>query len=363
MRQRPPEWEFVALMILALIVCSLIARPFVTSLAWATALAVVSTPLHRRVERRVERKGLAAACSVFLIALFLGVLLGLIIPIILAEAYAGFVELRARVESNAWDEALDRHSWIQPAWEWLQIRIDLPDVVERAALLLASVGSLAVRWSFVATVEIILIFFFLFYFLRDRERLLTGLQSMLPTTPAESNRIFDVAGATIFATAYGAVLVGVLQGFLGGLMFWWLGISAPWFWAVIMAVLSIIPLLGAPLVWIPAAVLLFLQGEWQHAATLVVWGTFVVGIADNLLYPIVVARHLHLHTVLLVVSVIGGLLLFGSSGLFLGPVLLAITMTLLEIGRERTKGLPPRFATKDAPAVVVGEDSNGLSLS
>jgi len=309
----------------------------VASVAWATALAVVCTPLHRQLERRVRGKGLAAACSVSLIALFLIVVSGLMIPRIVAEAYAVFVELRAQIESDAWNGTLDRHSWIRPAWGWLQARIDLRDVVERAALFLASAGSLAVRWSFLATIEVVLIFFFLFYFLRDREPLLAGLRSLLPTSHAESTRIFEVAGATIFATAYGKVLIGMVQGFLGGLMFWWLGISAPWFWAIIMGVLSIVPLIGAPLVWIPVAVLLLLEGQWEHASMLAVWGALVVGLADNLLYPIVVGKYLRLHTMLLVVSMFGGLLMFGSSGVFTGPVLLAVTITVLEIWRDRAE--------------------------
>ena len=337
MRQRLPDLALMALTVVALVVCYFIARPFVTSIAWATALAVVWTPLHRRLERRVRWKGLAAACSVSLIALFLIAVSGLLIPKVFAEAYAGFVELRAQIESDAWSDTLDGYTWIRPAWSWIEARIDLRDVVERAALFLASAGSLAVRWSFLATIEVVLIFFFLFYFLRDRERLLAGLQSLLPTSNAESTRIFEVAKATIFATAYGAVLIGIVQGSLGGLMFWWLGISASWFWAIIMGVLSIVPLVGAPLVWIPAAALLLLEGQWQQAGVLVVWGALVVGLADNLLYPIVVAKYLRLHTVLLVVSMVGGLIVFGASGFFTGPVLLAVTMTMLEIWRDRAR--------------------------
>lgn len=114
-RQRLPDLAFLALTVLALVLCYFIARPFVTSIAWATALAVACTPLHYQLERRVRWKGLAAVCSVSLIALFVIVLAGLIIPRVVAEAYAGFVELRARIEADAWNGTLDRHSWIRPA--------------------------------------------------------------------------------------------------------------------------------------------------------------------------------------------------------------------------------------------------------
>lgn len=99
-------------------------------------------------------------------------------------------------------------------------------------------------------------------------------------------------------------------------------------------------LIGAPLVWIPAALLLALHGEWADAAMLVGWGALVVGLADNVLYPVVVGRHLRLHTTLLLIAMIGGLLLFGPTGFFLGPVLLAVTAAMLEIWRDRAGAAP-----------------------
>ena len=134
---------------------------------------------------------------------------------------------------------------------------------------------------------------------------------------------------------YGKVLVAIVQGALGGLMFWWLDLPAPWFWAIVMGLLSIIPLLGPPLVWVPAALVLLLNGEWGQALLLLLWGAAVVGLADNLLYPIVVGRYLRLHTVPLLVALIGGVVVFGAVGFFLGPVVLAITLEMLQVWRTR----------------------------
>jgi predicted PurR-regulated permease PerM len=131
------------------------------------------------------------------------------------------------------------------------------------------------------------------------------------------------------------VLVGMVQGMLGGLMFWWLDLPGAWFWAIVMGLLSIVPVLGPPLVWVPAALVLLLHGEWGQASLLLVWGAAVVGLADNLLYPVVVGRYLRLHTVPLLVALIGGVVVFGGVGFFLGPVVLAVTVTMLEIWRAR----------------------------
>jgi predicted PurR-regulated permease PerM len=272
---------------------------------------------------------------VALLAVLLIAATGLLIPRFIGEAVAGFTDLRTRIESGAWDAALQRHPWVASLWGWLQARIDLHDAFNRVAALLASAGSIAVRWSLTATVELVLTLFFLHYFLRDRERLLDGLRALLPTTADETNRLLAAARATVLATVYGKVLIGIVQGALGGLMFWWLDLPAPWFWAIVMGVLSIAPLVGAPLVWLPAALLLLAQGHWLQALILTAWGALVVGLADNVLYPIVVGRYLQLHTVLLVVAMIGGLFVFGSAGFFLGPVLLAVTAMMLQIWRER----------------------------
>lgn len=329
------DLALLALTALALLLCYLIARPFVTSLAWATALAVVGWPLHCWIARRVPLPTAAASLSVATIALLLIVPSGLLIPGVIDEALSGYRLVRAQIESDGLDEALARHSWIAPVWEWLRQRLDLGDVLQRTGAVLTAIGSFAVKSSFVGTVEFVLTFFFLFYFLRDRDALLASIGGLLPLSPAEADRIFRVVGDTIFATVYGKVLVGIVQGALGGLMFWWLDLPAAWFWAIVMGLLSIIPLLGPPLVWVPAALILLLNGEWGQALLLVIWGATVVGLADNLLYPIVVGKYLRLHTVPLLVALIGGVVVFGAMGFFLGPVVLAVTLVALEVWRAR----------------------------
>ena len=340
-----PGLALLALTAGALVLCFLIARPFVGSLAWALALAVVGWPMHRRIAARIPWPTAAAALSVTVMAIMIIVPTVLIIPGVLDEALGGYRMIRTRIESGAWNEALARHPWIGPTWESLRQRLDLGDVLQQAGALLTSLGSLAVRLSFIGAVEIALTVFFLFYFLRDQAALLSGLRSLLPLAPAEAQHILGAAHGTILATVYGKVLVGIVQGVLGGLMFWWLDLPAAWFWAIVMGALSIIPLLGPPLVWVPAALLLLIEGSWGQAALLLGWGAAVVGLADNVLYPVVVGRHLRLHTVPLLVALIGGLVVFGAVGFFLGPVVLAVTLAILDVWRERAEGAASRLTS------------------
>ena len=119
-------------------------------------------------------------------------------------------------------------------------------------------------------------------------------------------------------------------------MFWWLDLPLPLFWGVVMALLALVPVLGVFIIWIPAALFLALEGSWGKALILTVWGGAVVGTIDNLLRPILVGKRLKLHTILAFLSVVGGLMFFGASGLILGPLSLTVTTVLLEIWRRRT---------------------------
>ena len=118
-------------------------------------------------------------------------------------------------------------------------------------------------------------------------------------------------------------------------MFWWLGLLVPLLWGLVMGLLAVVPVLGAFIIWIPAAVFLLLEGSPWKALVLAVWGAVVVGGIDNLLYPMLVGNRLNMHTVVAFFSIVGGLMVFGGSGLILGPVIFTVTRFLLEIWRSR----------------------------
>lgn len=329
----------LALTILALLLCYFIAKSFVASLAWAAALSILGWPLHRKICQWVPWPTVAATLSCVVIALVVIIPSALVIPGAIEEAFNGYKLIRTQIESGAWDQAFENHVWIATTWEWLRQRMDIGDVLQRAGAALTTLSTFAVKASVARIVEFFMTFLFLFYFLRDRDALLLSIRGLLPMTPAETVRVFGVVNDTIYATVYGKVLVGIVQGVLGGAMFWWLGIPAAWFWAVVMGLLSIIPLLGPPIIWGPAALLLMLNGEWGEGALLLAWGVTVVGLADNFLYPIVVGRYLRLHTVPLLIALIGGVLVFGAMGFFLGPVVLALAFVSLQIWRDRSHDL------------------------
>ena len=190
------------------------------------------------------------------------------------------------------------------------------------------------RSSFGQLVNIVLTFYLFFFFLRDRKAIMSGLGDLTSLTEAETKYVVDRCSDTIHATVFGTLVVAAAQGVLSGLMFWWLDLPVPLFWGTVMGLLAIVPVLGAFVIWVPAAIFLALEGHWGKAIILTVWGGIVVASVDNLLYPMLVSNRLKLHIVPTLVATIGGIIVFGASGIILGPTIFAVTLALLKILRD-----------------------------
>ena len=200
---------------------------------------------------------------------------------------------------------------------------------------LKTILSRLVEESAIAAVQVSLTLYFLFYFLRDRFRVLKTIRSFLPLDESETNTLFGRVNDTIHATLYGIIALSALQGVLGGLMFWWLGVPSPWFWALVAAVFAFVPVVDTFVLWLPAAVYLGLEGRWGEALGVAALGSLLVRAIENFLYPVLVKDRLRVPPVSIFVALVGGLLLFGWSGLVLGPVILTVTSALLEICAKR----------------------------
>lgn len=321
--------------VLGIYLCYRLAVPFLPALAWAVALAVLFAPLQRRLESRLKRPALAAIISVLIIGVIVVVPVTFLGQRLVMQAAQGAELVEAKVKSGEWRRALDAQPQFAPIADVIEQQIDLPGTLKTFATWLSTAAGSIVKGSVFQLIGFCLTFYLLFFFLRDSRAILQSLRSLSPLSDTEMDRLFGRIGDTIHATVYGTLAVAAMQGFLGGLMFWWLGLSAPLLWGVVIALLAVVPLLGAFIVWLPAAIYLALEGNWGHALILTAWGMFVVGTIDNLLRPILVGNRLKLHTVLAFMSVVGGLMLFGPAGSILGPVTLTTTLVLLEIWRSR----------------------------
>lgn len=321
---------------LLLFLCWKILQPFLSPLAWALALAVIAYPLHGWLLGRVKRPGVAAALSVFLVTLVIVAPAVFVGHSVVREATEGFQAIQHGVKTGQWREYVSNTPWLNAIVSQVETQADLGAQMQGMAQTVgASIGQ-ALGGSAWAVVELLLTLFVLFYLLRDRRDALNTLRSLVPLSESETDQVFHRVAETIRATVFGTLVVAAVQGTLGGLMFWLLGIPGAILWGAVMGLLAIIPVLGAFVIWVPAAMFLGISGDWGKAAILTAWGALAVGLVDNLLYPMLVGKQLRMHTVPVFFSVVGGLAVFGAAGLVLGPVILALTDAIIEVWRRRT---------------------------
>jgi predicted PurR-regulated permease PerM len=301
-------------------------------------LAVLFTPFQFWLESKLHRPGLAAMVAVVVIALIVVVPATFVGKSLVIQAATGAQLIESKVNSGEWRRAIEAQPRFAPLADRIEQDLDLPGTMKTFVTWLSSTTGSLVTGSLVQAVSFCVVFYLLFFFLRDRRIALHSLRRLSPLVKEDMDEGIHRVADTIHAMVYGTLAVSAIQGLLGGLMFWWLDLPAPLLWGVVMAFLAVIPVIGAFVVWIPAALFLALEGSWGKALILTVWGVIVVGTVDNLLRPVLVGNRLKLHTVLSFLSVVGGLSLFGPSGIILGPVVLTITTVLLEIWTQRTRG-------------------------
>jgi predicted PurR-regulated permease PerM len=334
----------VAVLLAALYICWLMFQPFFNVLLWAGVLSVVFYPMHRRILERTKKPSLAAACSTLLVILL----------ILLPVTFITVAVVRELSGAAAAFQASDR-TWsnsMPPGAVWLLDRVgqyvDLDRESARSFIVqrmqtwgtaLAASTLVVVGGAVGAIAQMLLVVFTLFYFFRDGERIRHAAYEMVPLERVQWQDIITRTQEVIGATVYGVLAISAIQGILGTFIFWALGLPSPLLWGVVMFFLSMIPMAGAFLVWVPAAIYLALTGAYVKAGILVIWGVLVIGSIDNILSPRLVGRRASLHELLIFFAVLGGLQVFGVLGLVLGPVVVAMTLALIEMARQA--GPPP----------------------
>jgi predicted PurR-regulated permease PerM len=322
-----------------LILCYLLAIPFLPAIVWSVTLGVLFAPLDARLRKSIRSATISAAATVAIVAFIVVVPGILVVGSLLNEAAKSVTVISPMLDADHWAQLLDNHPRLAPALRWINERLDLPDLIQAAVSWIAGRSGPIVRASFSGAINLLLTFYFLFYILRDREKAVALARETLPLSGSEFSKISNRFTNTIFATVVGTAAVSALQGALGGGMFWWLGLPAPVFWGVLMGLVAVVPFLGAFVIWVPAALLLALSGHFASAAILTFWGTIVVGLVDNVVYPILVGRKLMMHTVPSFIAIVGGVILLGAPGVVLGPLIVSISLSLIEIWKARNVGL------------------------
>lgn len=338
----------LALGFATLAVCFAILRPFFMPLIAAVALAILFYPLHLRIFHLIRRPSLAAGFSVVLV-----IALILIPAFLLGTAVAR--EIRQLYEVAASKTAVDG-GWA----EWtanllhraiLWAGVESPETEEqiRNALLdrVQSLGGVLLGFTrdllanFVSLIiNAVVTLFSLFFLFRDGSRLKHALARLTPLPPGAFHRLFADIGRSVLANVYGIGAVALAQGGLTALIFTLLGLKSPVLWGTVAGIFSMVPILGPPIVWVPASIFLAASGSWGKAVILAAFGAGVIGLADNFIRPYVISGRVNLHPLLVFFALLGGAQAFGFLGLFIGPATLSVAVAIVELLREEPIDLP-----------------------
>lgn len=329
----------------ALYLCWLMLRPFITVLEWAAVLVIIFYPVHKRLARKIKRRGLSALLSSLLVIVII-VLPLIFLTMALANELSGAVR---NLPENAARLMNPESAITGKVLQWIHDHLGEDAARSRdfiikqlevtgTALLGQSIG--VVGNIVGAIVKAFFVIITMYYLFRDGDRIVAALPGVLPLNRNQSEAILARTSQVVSASVYGVVTIAMLQGLFGGLAFWALGVPSPILWATVLAFVCMIPIAGSFFVWLPASIYLILTGHWTKGILLVLWGALVISTIDNFLRPKLISDQTKLHELFVFFSVLGGMSVFGLLGIVLGPVVLAITLGLL----ETFKGETPRLA-------------------
>ena len=324
---------------IALYLCWLMLRPFITVLEWAAVLVIVFYPVHQRLAKKIKRRGLSALVSSLLVIVIV------VAPVtFLTVTLANELASTARELPAHMAQLLDPEAPVTgPVSKWVHDHLAVAAlssqtfIVEQlknagGAFLEQSLGLMGNILN--GIVKAFLVVFTMYYLFRDGDKIVRALPGVLPLNSQQSEAILARTSQVVSASVYGVVTIAMIQGMLGGLAFWILGVPSPILWATVLAFVSMIPIAGSFFVWLPASIYLLMTGHWTKAILLSLWGALVISTIDNLLRPKLIKNQTKLPELFIFFSVLGGMSVFGLLGIVLGPVVLAITLGLLQTFKQ-----------------------------
>jgi len=341
----PPPYLENRTLLLMLVAVTLalgwILLPFYGAILWGVVIALLFMPLFRWLLPRLGGRRTPAALLTLLAVVLVVILPFALLTASLAREAAGLYQ---RLQSGELDPAHYLHGVYEALPAGLlalfaQLGLDsFDDLQRRLAVVLAQASQFIATQAFSLgqnTFELVASLFitlYLAYFLvRDGEGLVAALRRAVPLAPGHQQELLDKFNTVVRATVKGNVLVAAIQGALGGLAFWALDVGAALLWAVLMAFLSLLPAVGAGLVWVPVALYFFVSGSVWQAAALTAWGVLVIGLVDNLLRPLLVGKDTRMPDYVVMITTLGGMAVFGLNGFVIGPAIAAMFIAVWHI--------------------------------
>lgn len=355
-----------------------IVEPFLVPIGWAVVLAIGLHPTQGLLRPRLGRTRTALLLTALVVLL-------LVLPVafagtaLLAEGQQAVNDIRSQLEDEG-GAAASLHA----GWAWLRGRLPfLPDEQEAIARVTASLGDVAgfmaaragglLKGAAAFAFNLVITLGILFFMLRDSDAFAGGLRRVLPFAHAQNEHLVALTRDLVSASVTATLAIAAVQGVIGGLAFWILGLRSPAVWGLVMGVLSFVPLVGATLVWLPTAAWLLLSGSVARGVALLVVGFVIMSQADNVIRPLLLSGKARMNTLVMILSLLGGVSAFGFIGIVLGPLVAALITALAETyastpeaaGGALAKGTaspaagPPPGSAPSVPMVELGSAETG----
>jgi predicted PurR-regulated permease PerM len=335
------DHTLIVLLIAVSVAFGWILWPFYGAILWATVLAIVFAPLYRWLLASMGRhRNLAAFAALLIIVTMVILPLTLTAASVLQEA----TNLYETIEAGQMDfgQFIQQVINALPTWATdILDRLGLTHLSEIQSRLSAALvqGSKIIAAQALNVgkgtanffVSLFLMLYLLFFFLRDGTALSRRIKDAIPLPAEQKRELFTKFTIVTRAMFKGTLLVAVVQGALGGFIFWVLGIHAPVLWGVVMGLFSLLPAVGAAVVWLPTAIYFLATGANWEGVVLIAFGAFVIGLVDNLLRPFLVGKDTELPDYVVLISTLGGIAIFGLNGFVIGPVMAAMFIAVWDI--------------------------------
>lgn len=315
-----------------------ILMPFLGAIFWAVALAIVFAPLQNYFVKHIKWKNFATLCTLVCCALIVVLPFLFIISSVIAECMKMYAAL-----SSGSTNLTQYIEEIQKAYPFIQDI--LKELNFEPGLITQKISEYALKISgYIATqtvhigqgtisfiVQVCIMLYIAFYMMRDSNSLIIKLHKALPLGHKREQLLFAKFSEVTRATIKGSLVVAIVQGTIGGLVFYFLGVSSALLWGVVMTLFSLIPIVGASIVWLPVCVYFFAVGETMNAIILLFFGAVVIGLMDNILRPVLVGRDTKLPDYVILLSTLGGFSIFGMNGFVVGPLAATLFLASWEI--------------------------------
>ncbi len=328
---------FYGIVALLVYLVYLVFEPFLVPLAWAVVLVVVSYPAYEWLARRWGLTTAAVASAV-------GVTLILIVPVLLVmvafvrQGVEAAQSIELKISNGHW-------VWLNYLWQQVQQRVpgaspeDLTNALRRygeqaAGFVAARLGTI-LKHTATFLFDLGVTILAMFYLFRDGSLMVERLRELLPFDITHRDRMLADARGLIFASVTSSLVAAAVHGVLGGLAFVVTGVRAPIFWGVMMAFFSFVPVVGSALIWVPVAISLIAAGHTVRAIILIIFCALIVGAVDNLVRPWLISGRAEMGGLVIFISVLGGISVFGLLGLVLGPIIVATAASLLDLYAPR----------------------------